>query len=432
MERYESYKDSGVKWLGQIPSHWEVVKLKSLCKMFGRIGFRGYSRDDLVDKGEGAITLSPSNFSDGHLDFSNCSYLSWDKYYESPEIMVNNGDLLFVKTASIGKVAYVDNLPIETTVNPQILVLKDINCNAKYLNYYLQTKSIQGWIVASANGSTISTISQVTIGNYPVILPPQEVQTALVKYIDTEMSKIDAAIAQQQKMIDLLNERKQIIINNAVTKGLDPNIKIKPSGVDWIGNIPEHWEVKRGKYLFKIISDLSTTGDEELLSVSDKTGVTPRSMKNITMFMAESLIGYKRCKIGDVCSNIMWMWHGAVGVTKYEGVISPSYGVYRQIKQYYLDDYLDFLLRLPQLVKLYSVLSTGLTESRLRLYPSDFMGIFFMVPPIEEQKRIVEYVNKVCDPINSIIDSIEKQISLLQERKQIIINDVVTGKVKVV
>lgn len=432
MKRYESYKDSGVKWLGEIPSHWDVVKLKSLCKMYGRIGFRGYSGDDLVDEGEGAITLSPSNFSDGHLDFSNCSYLSWNKYYESPEIMVKNGDIVFVKTASIGKVAYVENLPVETTVNPQILVFKEINCNAKFLSYYLQNKKIQGWIIASANGSTISTISQVSVGNYPIILPSQKVQDSLVKYIDIEISKIDIAIAQQQKMIDLLNERKQIIINNAVTKGLNPNASMKDSGIDWIGQIPSQWDVKRGKFLFRIVNDLSKTGEEELLSVSDKTGVTPRSMKNVNMFMAESLVGYKKCKVGDICSNIMWMWHGAVGVSKYEGVISPSYGVYRQIGRYYHNDYLDIMLRLPRIVKLYSVLSTGLTESRLRLYPSDFLGIYFMVPPIEEQKKIVEYVRNMCNPIDSAIDNIEKQISLLQERKQIIINDVVTGKVKVV
>ena len=432
MKRYESYKDSGVKWLGEIPSHWDVVKLKSLCKMYGRIGFRGYSGDDLVDEGEGAITLSPSNFSDGHLDFSNCSYLSWNKYYESPEIMVKNGDIVFVKTASIGKVAYVENLPVETTVNPQILVFKEINCNAKFLSYYLQNKKIQGWIIASANGSTISTISQVSVGNYPIILPSQKVQDSLVKYIDIEISKIDIAIAQQQKMIDLLNERKQIIINNAVTKGLNPNASMKDSGIDWIGQIPSQWDVKRGKFLFRIVNDLSKTGEEELLSVSDKTGVTPRSMKNVNMFMAESLVGYKKCKVGDICSNIMWMWHGAVGVSKYEGVISPSYGVYRQIGRYYHNDYLDIMLRLPRIVKLYSVLSTGLTESRLRLYPSDFLGIYFMVPPIEEQKKIVEYVRNMCNPIDSAIDNIEKQISLIQERKQIIINDVVTGKVKVV
>lgn len=399
--------------------------------MFGRIGFRGYSRDDLVDEGEGAITLSPSNFVDGHLDYSNCSYLSWSKYYESPEIMVNSGDIVFVKTASIGKVALVKNLPIETTVNPQILVFKNIKCNASYLNYFMQSQGMQGWIIASANGSTISTISQVEVGNYPIYLAPSSEQEAIANYLDEAKSKIDEAIAQQQKMIDLLNERKQIIINNALTKGLDPNVPMKDSGVEWIGLIPEHWDIRRGKYLFRIVNELSNKGDEELLTVSDKTGITPRSMKNVTMFMAESLVGYKKCKIGDICSNIMWMWHGAVGVTKYNGVISPSYGVYRQRSRNFVDEFLDKLLRLPQLVKLYTALSTGLTESRLRLYPNDFMNISFYVPPIAEQEAILSYLERYITPIDNAIQSATKQISLLQERKQIIINDIVTGKIKV-
>ena len=250
-------------------------------------------------------------------------------------------------------------------------------------------------------------------------------------FLDAVTSKIDEAIAQQQKMIDLLNERKQIIINNAVTKGLNIKAPMKDSGVDWIGEIPEHWDIKRGKFLFDIINEYSSTGEEELLTVSDRTGITPRSMKNVTMFMAESLVGYKKCKIGDICSNIMWMWHGAVGVTKYDGVISPSYGVYRQKELYYNGEYLDMLLRLPQLVKFYASRSTGLTESRLRLYPDDFMNIYFFVPPIEEQEMIVKRLKTICEPIESAIDAATQQIYLLQERKQIIINDVVTGKVKV-
>ena len=431
MERYNEYKDSGVQWLGEIPSHWEVVPLKALCKMYGRIGFRGYSRNDLVDKGEGAITLSPSNFINGKLDYTNCSYLNWDKYEESPEIKVNIGDVVFVKTASIGKVAYVESMPEKTTVNPQILVFKNIDCSPKLLVYYLQTDFMQGWIKASANGSTIFTIAQTTVGKYPIILPPISEQQAIADYLDTATAKIDEAIAQQQKMIDLLNERKQIIINNAVTKGFNPDAPMKDSGVDWIGEIPESWIVRRGKFLFDIVNEYSTTGEEELLTVSDRTGITPRSMKNVTMFMAETLVGYKKCKVGDICSNIMWMWHGAVGVTQYDGVISPSYGVYRQKNDNYDNEYLDMMLRLPRLVKLYASLSTGLTESRLRLYPDDFMNICFFIPPIEEQRNIVANLKALCAPIDGAITNATKQISLLQERKQIIINDVVTGKVKV-
>lgn len=398
--------------------------------MVGRIGFRGYTADDLVEAGAGAITLSPTNIIDGELDFTNCSYLSWKKYYESPEIMVKAGDVVLVKTASVGKCALVRSLPKETTVNPQFLVFKNIEANSAFFTYILQDY-VQCFLDSEKNGSTISTISQQIIGNFKIMLPPRDEQDAIVRYLDAATSKIDKAIAMQQKMIDLLNERKQIIIQNAVTKGLDENVEMMDSGVEWIGMIPKHWKVRRGKFLFRVVNEYSTTGQEELLTVSDRTGITPRSMKNVNMFMSDSLIGYKKCQKGDICSNIMWMWHGAVGVTEYNGVISPSYGVYRQITFSYDNKYLDYMLRLPRLVEVYGNCSTGLTESRLRLYPDDFMNLQFIVPPLEEQKSIVLQIQKQIIAIEKSIENAEKLITLLQERKQIIINEVVTGKVKV-
>lgn len=210
-------KESGYDWLGQIPAHWDINKLKYLCKMFGRIGFRGYSAEDLVEEGEGAVTLSPTNIIEGKLDFTECSYLSWQKYYESPEIMVFPGDVIFVKTASIGKTAYVESIPIETTVNPQILVLKDIIPNSEYLTFYLQSSFMQGWVKATANGSTILTIPQTTIGNYPIALPSTEEQMAIVDYLKEEIGKIERAKNSVNNTINFLQERKQIIINDVVT-----------------------------------------------------------------------------------------------------------------------------------------------------------------------------------------------------------------------
>jgi type I restriction enzyme S subunit len=436
MERYDSYKDSGVKWLGEIPRHWEVVKLKSLCKMFGRIGFRGYSRDDLVDKGEGAITLSPSNFSDGHLDFSNSSYLSWSKYYESPEIMVQNGDIVFVKTASIGKVAYVENLPVETTVNPQILVFKEIKCNAKFLSYYLQSKKIQGWIIASANGSTISTISQVSVGNYPVILPTQKVQEALVGYIDIEISKIDAAIAQQQKMIDLLNERKQIIINNAVTKGLDSNVKMKSSGIDWIGEIPEHWELSQLKKVAKIILGKMLSKEQgnvyPYLCAKDVHygSVDVSDLK--TMNFSENEKQMYEVQNGDML--IVEGGAGAGGCAIFE---SKETGIYIQnsimIVRGSKSMHNGYICYMIQSMNQRGYVEYICNKATIPHFTKEKVGsVIIPIPPKEEQKTIVEHIIQKIKPIDKNIIACNNRITLLQERKQIIINDVVTGKVKVV
>ena len=422
MQRYDSYKDSGIQWLGEIPSHWEVKHLRNFLTIFSEKG-HGDKQLLSVTRENGVILRDKENKEENHNFVPDD--LSGYKHVYAGDFVINK---MKSWQGSYGVSDY------EGIVSPAYFTCKLRGVNPKFFSRAIRSKAYIGFFMQFSKGIRVDQwdLDPNSMKDIPFVLPSLPEQQAIAAYLDKATAKIDEAIAQQQKMIDLLNERKQIIINNAVTKGLNPNAKMKPSGIDWIGNIPEHWEVRRGKFLFGVVNEYSTTGEEELLTVSDRTGITPRSSKNVTMFMAESLIGYKKCKVGDICSNIMWMWHGAVGVTQYNGVISPSYGVYRQKANNYDSEYLDMMLRLPRLVKLYASLSTGLTESRLRLYPDDFMNISFFIPPIDEQKQIVDSLKSICQPIDNAIINATKQIALLQERKQIIINDVVTGKVKVV
>ncbi|MBS7363140.1 MAG: restriction endonuclease subunit S [Paludibacteraceae bacterium] len=426
MEKYSSYKDSGVKWLGEIPSHWEVVSIKKISNII--LGKMLENAPD--DQGFPYLCAKDVHF-DG-VSYDDLKKMLFSEN-EKKKYIVKKGDLLVVEGGAGGTCAIIDKDIDDVYIQNSLMIVRGFpnKVSNNYIFYALSSLVKRGYADSVCNKATILHFTKEKLESTNIALAPLCEQIKIINYLDTVTTKIDVAIEQQKKMIELLNERKQIIINNAVTKGLDPNVKMKDSGVDWIGEIPEGWKIKRGKYLFKIINEYSVTGEEELLTVSDRTGVTPRSMKNVNMFMAESLVGYKKCQVGDICSNIMWMWHGAVGVTKYNGVISPSYGVYRQKEKTYFDEYLDMILRLPRLVKYYASRSTGLTESRLRLYPDDFMNIFFFIPPLEEQKQIVNKLNSICEPIDYAIKSTDHQITLLQERKQIIINEVVMGKVKV-
>ena len=205
-------------WIGEIPEHWEIKKLKHVCQAFGRIGFRGYSTTDLVDEGEGCITLSPSNMRDGQMQYEKCTYLSWEKYEESPEIKIFNGDILFVKTGSTyGKSSLVDNLPLEATINPQLLVFKNFTCNNRFLAQVLQTTTIKTQVEVSVIGGTIPTISQLKILNYVFPYPTEDEQEAIVAYIENKSTPINAAIKASERQISLLQERKQFIINDVVT-----------------------------------------------------------------------------------------------------------------------------------------------------------------------------------------------------------------------
>ena len=178
---------------------------------------------------------------------------------------------------------------------------------------------------------------------------------------------------------------------------------------------PARWPLIRGKQLFQEIDERSKDGTEELLSVSHITGITPRSQKNVTMFQAESLVGYKLCKTGDIAANTMWTWQGAIGASKFPGVVSPAYNVYRQKSDIFNPRYLDMLLRERQLVDVYHSLSTGIRPSRLRLYPDVFLTIKLPVPPREEQDQIVRFLDWKVSSINKLINIKQEQLSKVKE-----------------
>ncbi len=211
-------KDSGVEWIGQIPEGWGVKRLKEFCKAFGRIGFRGYTTSDLVSEGEGAITISPSNIKGEFMTFEKCSYLSWNKYHQSPEIQIFEDDILMVKTGStFGKIGIVKNPPQEATINPQLIVLKEIKINSDYFYTLLKTSMVQYQVQTEVIGSTIPTISETKILNFKVALPQKSEIEEILKYIETATAKIATAISFKEQEIEKLKEYKSTLINSAVT-----------------------------------------------------------------------------------------------------------------------------------------------------------------------------------------------------------------------
>lgn len=405
--------------------------------MFGRIGFRGYTADDLVEEGAGAITLSPTNIIDGELDFTNCSYLSWNKYYESPEIMVKAGDVVLVKTASVGKCALVRSLPKETTVNPQFLVFKNIVANSAFFTYILQDY-IQCFLDSEKNGSTIPTISQQIIGNFKIMLPPRTEQDSIVRYLDAATLKIDKAIAMQQKMIDLLNERKQIIIQNAVTKGLDESVEMKDSGVEWIGMIPKHWEISKLKYLIDAPLKYGANEASDLIDYScpryiritdiDTNGkLKEETYRSLPMNKAEPYL----LKKGD----LLFARSGAtVGKAfLFEEDYAACYA------GYLIKAHMDLQKVLPKFVYLYTQTfayqrwkeSIFIQATIQNISGERYANMQIPMPTLEEQNNIIDMLTPKMLRFDTAITNCQRQIALLQERKQIIINEVVTGKVKV-
>jgi len=204
-----------------------------------------------------------------------------------------------------------------------------------------------------------------------------------------------------------------------VIAGLKPYPHYQDTGHDWLGSVPAHWSLLRAKRLFRQVDERSKTGKEELLSVSHLTGVTPRRLKNVTMFMAESNVGHKVCRPGDLVINTLWAWMAALGVTKHTGIVSPAYGVYRPTESGgILPAYADHMLRTPLYAAEYQRRSTGVNSSRLRLYPEQFLRIPVMVPPPEEQAAIVRFLDWANGRLERAIRAKRKVIALLTEQKQ--------------
>ena len=280
-------------------------------------------------------------------------------------------------------------------------------------------------------GVKLFSISQKVLKKTSLIIPPQEIQCRIADYLNCKCAEIDAVLEKTRTSIEEYKKLRRAIITQAVTKGIRGDKPMKESGVEWVPLIPEGWSSYRGKHLFYETNERSETGSEELLTVSHKTGITPRSQKNVNMFMSESLVGYKICREGDIAANTMWMWQGAIGVSAYYGVISPSYNTYRQRNGAFDSQYLDYLLRIPPLVDQYNVCSTGITASRLRLYPEQFLSLRFIVPPMEEQREIVMFLCSRVDEMDALIQKKEQFLTELEAYKKSLIYEYVTGKKEV-
>ena len=396
-------KDSGVEWLGEIPKGWNVKKGKALYSI---------TTGKLDANAEEPTGIYP---------FFTCSMFpkKINQYAFDCEALLVAGN---------GVVGFTQYYKGKFNAYQRTYVLSDFhNIYPLFLKYYV-SNNLKREVEQSSVGSVIQFIKLGDLQNFNIAFPEYKEQEKITEYLEMKCQKIDHIIEKTKSSIVEYKKFKQSIITQAVTKGIVPERLMKECDINWIGKIPQDWKVQRGKNLFIEINERSTTGEEELLTVSHITGVTPRKNKNVNMFMSESLVDYKICHEGDIAANTMWMWQGAIGVSKYYGVISPSY---RQKSDTYDADYLEYLLRIPQLVATYAAHSTGITASRLRLYPQGFFSILFPVPPRKEQQEIAVYLNKKIPQIDQLIIKKEKFVDELKSYKRSLIYEYVTGKKEV-
>ena len=426
---FPAYKDSHIPWVGKIPQHWELVPNKAIMTMKKTTVGEEFTKYRLLSLTKQGVI--PRDLEEAKGKFPE----SFETYQ-----VVEPGDLvfcLFDMDETPRTIGITEELGMVTGAYTRFVCLNEITRDFTYLLYrFVDDQKALKPLYSGLR----KVINKESFLSAKIAIPPLEEQTAIVRYLDEADQNIQAYISAKEKLIALLEEHRQAIIHQAVTRGLDPNVKLKPSGVEWLGDVPEHWEVHRAKFFYKEADDHSVTGAEELMSVSHITGVTPRK-KTVTMFLAESNIGYKLCKPGDIVINTMWAYMAALGVTKHGGLVSPSYGVYRphnsdQLNYDYMSDAeakarADSLLRTEPYRANYLIRSTGITSSRLRLYAESFLDIPFLCPPRIEQEEIVKHLEQATNATNDTIARTHRQIELMEEYRTRLIADVVTGKLDV-
>ena len=284
---------------------------------------------------------------------------------------------------------------------------------------------------AAGQGTTFLELSRDKLKAARIPLPDLPTQKAIADFLDRETARIDQLIEKKQRLVEVLGEKRQVVISHAVTKGLDPSVRMQESCVEWIGALPESSGVRRGKFMFREGNARSKTGGEELLSVSHVTGVTRRSEKNVYMFLAESNEDYKLVTTGDVVVNTMWAWMGAIGVSPIDGLISPSYGVYAPTGNHYVPQYLELLLRSRPFVAEVNRRSKGVWSSRLRLYPDAFLDISFPVPSREDQAKTLSALAYATKRESTLGELGARSIDRLREFRSALITAAVTGEIDV-
>jgi type I restriction enzyme S subunit len=415
-----------------LPSDWELVPLQ-----YSVGSIESGNRDASFEPSEqapGVLSIGGEHFDDrGNWQLDSPRYISTDMYEGLNQGRIEKRDTLLVKDgATIGKTAFVSELPEDKiAANSHVYVIKPgSTLLPKLLFYNLKSSWVQSQIQLYIRGAAQSGLPTIFSNGVRVVVPPEEIQDDIIRFLDYQLQKIDSVMNKKERLIQLLQEKKRSIITGSVTGKFDEGSLLKESGIKSIGRVPAHWDVAQNRLVFQEINNESTDGEGELLSVSEKTGVTPKSEVDVHMIESENLEGYKIVRKGDLVINTMWAWKGAAGIAPKGGLVSPDYHVYRP-NDLMLPEFADLLYRSPPYVAEMSSYSKGVWKSRKRLYPDVFLRMDTLVPPKEEQKRIVKRIKQEKEDIRTLRNELVDSIGLLKEKRQALITAAVTGQIDV-
>ncbi|WP_157416971.1 restriction endonuclease subunit S [Bacillus cereus] len=418
LKPYVEYKEAKQTWLEQIPVHWKEVKAK---RLFLETSLKNYPEEELLSatQSHGVIPRSMVK----HRVVMPSGNLETFK-------LVKEGNFVISLRSFQGGLEYSRYRGI---VSPAYTILEErMNQNREYFKYLFKSHNFIGELQRNVTGIRQGKNIDVNDFKETVLpIPPLKEQEKIVQYLDWKVTKIKKFIKAKKDLISVLKEQKQAVVNEAVTKGLNPHMKMKSSGISWLGDIPEHWEIRPLRQLLRPVS-IKNRPDLPLLSVVREKGVILRSSMSKEEnhnYIPDDLSGYKMVKAGQFAMNKMKAWQGSYGVSPYHGIVSPAYYIFDL--NFGNKDYFHYAIRSKVYVNFFYQASDGIRVGQWDLSLAKMKEIPFFIPPEAEQKEILKYIPREFKRIEDSVERLQKEIELIEEYRIRLIADVVTGKLDI-
>jgi type I restriction enzyme, S subunit len=419
---------NGTDLIGPVPAHWTVKPLRLVGRLFKGTGG---SKEDVVEKGVPCVRY-------GDLYTTHNNFIEQARTYLTEEraqgyTPIEYGDVLFAASGEtieeIGKSAV--NLLHGARCGGDVVILRPVApTHARFLGYATDASPVAAQKSLAGRGTTVKHIYPDELREVVIAVPPLREQQMIADFLDRETARVDALVTAKQRLLDLLAEKRKAIVATAVTRGLDREARMVRTGVEWMPKAPSHWRPSRIGRLFRQ-SKLLGFPDLTVLSVYREYGVIERSSRDDNAnVLPDDLTKYQLVEAGDLVVNKMKAWQGSLGISDLRGITSPDYVVFRPTHPE-LPAYLHFMLRTPQLTTVYLSNSNGIRINQWRIEPERFLNIPVLLPPMDEQRAIVEHIARETEKLDAVRGATERTMALLKERRAALIAAAVTGQIDV-
>ena len=414
MRKYSEYKYSGVKWIGDIPKHWEVTRGKNILNL-------------ITERSQSEVKVGLEN-----IEGFTGQYVETETKYDGEGVQVRVGDIVYGKLRPYLCKAWLATFECNAVGDFYVFRCKNNNYT-RYIHQLFLSHGFTDITNASTYGARMPRVASSFIQSLSFPIPPLAEQRAIVSYLDGKVGQIDTFVAKQTQQIELLKELKQAVIANAVTKGIDNKAKLKQTGISWIGHVPQHWEQCRLKNVVSCNNETLSNNTEPSLQIEYVEIADVKEMEGIVRtthykFSETPSRARRITKNGDIILSTVRTYLKAVALVKQEGlIVSTGFAVLRP--KDCNQEYISYLLRSDYFLGEVSRRSFGIS------YPSittdALLSIEIPIPPLSEQRAIVSYIEAKTVSINKLIDAYEQQVERVKEYKQRLISDAVTGKMNV-